>query len=128
MSAHQPTEGARSTESARWANAAFGGSDGSAGGLDQDAIKALAAELAPLIAKKASTGLIDADAAGELLGVPSSWMLAEARAERVPHLRLGRYVRFDAGELLAWARERARGPRTGRRAGSSPVSGAPDER
>jgi len=57
------------------------------------------------------TPLIDAKAAGELLGVPSSWVLAEARADRCPHIRLGRYVRFEAEELLAWARDRARGPK-----------------
>ena len=55
--------------------------------------------------------LLDAEQAGELLNVPKSWVLAEARADRVPHVRLGRYVRFDADELEAWARERVRGPR-----------------
>jgi excisionase family DNA binding protein len=54
--------------------------------------------------------LLTADQAGALLGVPASWMLAEARADRVPHVRLGRYVRFDADELAAWWRSRARGP------------------
>jgi AcrR family transcriptional regulator len=37
-------------------------------------------------------------------------VLAEARAERIPHVRLGRYVRFDAGELHAWWLSRRRGP------------------
>jgi hypothetical protein len=54
--------------------------------------------------------LLNAKAAGELLGVPGSWMLAEARADRVPWVPIGRYVRFDADELEAWWRERARGP------------------
>ena len=40
--------------------------------------------------------LIDAKAAGELLGVPHTWVLEEARHDRIPHVRLGRYVRFDA--------------------------------
>jgi hypothetical protein len=59
-----------------------------------------------LIAPDARLGappLIDADAAGELLGVPASWLLAQARANAVPHVRLGRYVRFDADELEVWA-------------------------
>lgn len=55
-------------------------------------------------------GLLNADQAGALLNVPASWVLAEARADRIPHLRLGRYVRFDAGELEAWWRTRRRGP------------------
>jgi excisionase family DNA binding protein len=58
------------------------------------------------------TPLLDAKAAGELLGVPSTWVLAEARADRIPHVRLGRYVRFDAAALEAWWRQnRTRGPK-----------------
>lgn len=62
--------------------------------------------------------LIDAEAAGALLGVPRSWVLAEARAERIPHVRLGRYVRFEAAELEAWWRSRRRGPWRSRGAAS----------
>lgn len=58
--------------------------------------------------------LLDAAGAAELLAVPKSWLLAEARADRIPHVRLGRYVRFDAEELAAWIRSsRRRGPRGG---------------
>jgi len=35
------------------------------------------------------TPLIDAKAAGQLLGVPPTWLLAQARAGRIPHHRLG---------------------------------------
>lgn len=55
-------------------------------------------------------GLLNADQAGELLNVPSTWVLAEARADRIPHIRLGRYVRFDADELEAWWQSRRQGP------------------
>jgi hypothetical protein len=58
----------------------------------------------------APSPLLDAHAAGALLGVPATWMLAEARADRIPHIRFGRYVRYDATELEAWWRARARGP------------------
>ena len=55
--------------------------------------------------------LLDAKAAAELLSVPASWVLAEARADRIPHIRLGRYVRFDADELRDWCRhQQRRGP------------------
>lgn len=54
--------------------------------------------------------LIAAKAAGELLGVPHTWILRQARADQIPHVRLGHYVRFDADQLLEWARNRARGP------------------
>jgi excisionase family DNA binding protein len=56
-------------------------------------------------------GLITADQAAELLAVPKSWVLAEARAKRIPHVRLGRYVRFEAELLEEWWASRRRGPR-----------------
>jgi excisionase family DNA binding protein len=56
--------------------------------------------------------LLDAAGAAELLNVPKSWVLAEARADRIPHVRLGRYVRFDPDELRRWCETtRCRGPR-----------------
>ena len=48
------------------------------------------------------TGLLDAKQAGELLNVPPSWLLAQARRDAVPHVKLGKYVRFDQADLLAW--------------------------
>jgi excisionase family DNA binding protein len=49
--------------------------------------------------------LIDAKAAGRLLGVPHTWLLAQARAGRIPHHRLGHYVRFSAEDLKQWLRD-----------------------
>lgn len=49
--------------------------------------------------------LIDAKEAGEMLGVPHTWVLAQARARRIPHHRLGHYVRFDREELQRWLGE-----------------------
>jgi hypothetical protein len=43
--------------------------------------------------------------------VPASWIAAEARAGRIPHVRLGRYVRFNSDELTRWCDGRAVGPR-----------------
>jgi len=54
--------------------------------------------------------LVDAAQAGGLLGVPKSWVLAQARADRIPHVRLGRYVRFEPVELERWWAGRRRGP------------------
>src|SRR3954469_22719054 len=65
--------------------------------------------------------LLTAKEAGALLNVPASWVLAEARADRIPHVRLGRYVRFEADELAMWWRSRARGPWRG---GAAPAAGA----
>lgn len=54
--------------------------------------------------------LLNAEQAGALLNVPSSWVLAQARADRIPHVRLGRYVRFNADDLTTWWQSRQRGP------------------
>ena len=53
--------------------------------------------------------LLDARAAAELLGVPATWLLAQARRDAVPHVRLGKYVRFQAAELERWIETRKRG-------------------
>lgn len=80
-------------------------------------LEALAGALVPLVAAEIAGAqvdpdpLIDAKAAGALLGVPESWVRAEARAGRIPHHRLGKYVRFDRSALLAWRDERATGYR-----------------
>jgi excisionase family DNA binding protein len=38
----------------------------------------------------------------ELLNVPPTWVLEHARAGTIPHVRLGRYVRFDEKDVLDW--------------------------
>lgn len=64
--------------------------------------------------------LIDAKAAGELLGVPHTWLLAQARAGRIPHHRLGHYVRFNVDDLSRWLRTTRLGPHV-EGPGSGPV-------
>jgi excisionase family DNA binding protein len=54
--------------------------------------------------------LTDAEAA-ELLNVPKSWIGEAARAGRLPHVMLGRYRRFDRGDLLAWLEDNKTGSR-----------------
>jgi excisionase family DNA binding protein len=75
----------------------------------------LAAELAALIADQATPPLLDSAQAAAILNVPRSWIAAEARAGRIPHVRLGRYVRFNRDDLIAWCEGRAVGPRPKRR-------------
>ena len=65
--------------------------------------------------RRAFTPLIDAKAASTLLGVPYTWLLAQARAGTIPHHRLGHYVRFNADDLNAWLRETRIEPRAGYR-------------
>ena len=84
-------------------------------------LEAMASELAPLIAAhlvavtREAEPLISAEAAGALLGVPATWVRAQARAGAIPHVRLGHYVRFDRAELLEWRAAQASGARTGTR-------------
>jgi excisionase family DNA binding protein len=56
-----------------------------------------------------------ADEAAALLSVPKSWVLAQARANKIPHLKLGHYTRFQREALEEWASEAARGPRRDKR-------------
>ena len=46
--------------------------------------------------------LLQAPEVAELLSVPVSWVRAETRAGRIPHLTLGRYKRYDRAAVLAW--------------------------
>ena len=55
--------------------------------------------------------LLDAEQAAKLLGVPPTWLLAQARKRAIPHHRLGHYVRFDADELIQWVNDNRIDPR-----------------
>jgi excisionase family DNA binding protein len=55
--------------------------------------------------------LLEAKEAADLLGVPATWLLAQARRDAVPHLRLGKYVRFDRVDLERWVATMKRGPK-----------------
>lgn len=59
----------------------------------------------------AGSPLVAADQAAKLLGVPPRWLLEQARQQKVPHHRLGRYVRFDLDDLIKWLDETKRNPR-----------------
>jgi excisionase family DNA binding protein len=56
-----------------------------------------------------SDRLLDAAEVAELLHVPVSWVRAETRAGRIPHLELGRYKRYDRAAVLAWLVEQQAG-------------------
>lgn len=54
--------------------------------------------------------IMDADAVAELIGMGRDWVYAEARADRIPHVRVGRKVRFRRESIDAWLAEIERGP------------------
>ena len=43
--------------------------------------------------------------AAELLRVKVSWLYERTRTNSVPHVKLGKYLRFDRDELVAWVAE-----------------------
>jgi excisionase family DNA binding protein len=64
------------------------------------------------------TGWLTIDEAAALLRVPKSWLYARTRTNTVPHVKLGKYLRFDQQEFLTWARQfrrdgHGRGPQAG---------------
>jgi excisionase family DNA binding protein len=46
--------------------------------------------------------LLTADEVAELLQVTKAWVYAQTRARRIPHVPLGRYVRYRRSAVLAW--------------------------
>jgi len=51
------------------------------------------------------TRLLTVDEVAERLGVTKDWVWAQARAGRIPHVRLGRYRRFREEAIDAWLRQ-----------------------
>ena len=46
--------------------------------------------------------LLTADEVAELLQMTKAWVYAQTRARRIPHVPLGRYVRYRRSAVLAW--------------------------
>jgi excisionase family DNA binding protein len=57
-----------------------------------------------------SDHLLTADDVAELMRVTRAWVYAETRRDALPHLRLGRYVRYRRSAIEAWMRTIERGP------------------
>jgi excisionase family DNA binding protein len=53
--------------------------------------------------------LLDAEAVAEMVGMSKDWIYAEARADRIPHVKLGRYTRFRREAIEDWIRQQERG-------------------
>jgi excisionase family DNA binding protein len=50
---------------------------------------------------------------GKLLQLNASWVLDAARRNAIPHIRLGRYVRFRRTDIETWLLGQRRGPEVG---------------
>lgn len=58
--------------------------------------------------------LLDAEQAAALLNVKPSWVREATRSRRLPHIKVGKHMRYTRPMLEAWvARQRASGPRAG---------------
>jgi excisionase family DNA binding protein len=53
--------------------------------------------------------LLDAEAVAQMVGMSKDWIYAEARADRIPHVKLGRYTRFRREAIEDWIRHQERG-------------------
>ncbi len=62
-----------------------------------------------------SERLLTALEVAELLGVPEGWVRERTRAGQLPHVALGRYRRYDAGDVRAWVEQQ--------KAGGAPLRG-----
>ena len=49
-----------------------------------------------------SERLLTAADVAELLSVPVGWVREHTRSGAIPHVPLGRYVRYDRGDVLEW--------------------------
>jgi excisionase family DNA binding protein len=70
-------------------------------------------------------GVLTAEEVASLLQVTPAWVYAETRQRRIPHMRLGRYVRYRRSALLEWMEDMERST------GGSPVRArrsSPDRR
>jgi excisionase family DNA binding protein len=63
--------------------------------------------------------LLTAEEVAKRLAVPVSWVRAETRAERLPHVKLGRYRRYSWPAIDAWLEQQGSGSNDGR--ASTPV-------
>jgi excisionase family DNA binding protein len=59
--------------------------------------------------------LLEAEDIAAYLGMRTDWVYREVRAGRLPHIRLGRAVRFRLESIDAWLESRERGVSTRQR-------------
>lgn len=62
-----------------------------------------------------TTRLLTAEEVASRLGVQPSWVSKAARANRIPHVCVGRYRRFRWPDIEAWLEGQRRGSRPRRR-------------
>jgi hypothetical protein len=71
----------------------------------------------------AGTRLLSVEAASAMLSVDPQWLLRQAREGNIPHVRLGRFVRFDAAAIADACRRPASSAATATSATSATRAG-----
>lgn len=59
----------------------------------------------PIVAESLQAELLTVSEVAHLLKVPVSWVYKHSRArgaERIPHVKLGKYLRFRESEVRMW--------------------------
>ena len=69
----------------------------------------------PRLRIESASRLLEVEDVAEYLGMRTDWVYREVRAGRLPHIRLGRAVRFRRESIEAWIESRERGASTRRR-------------
>jgi excisionase family DNA binding protein len=69
----------------------------------------------PRVRIESASRLLEAEDVANYLGMRTDWVYREVRAGRLPHIRLGRAVRFRRESIDAWIESRERGASTRRR-------------
>ena len=54
-----------------------------------------------------SARLVDVRELAQILHVPVSWLYERTRLDKIPCVRLGKYLRFNPEEVLAFFREKS---------------------
>ena len=57
--------------------------------------------------------LLTAAEVAELLSVPESWVREATRQDQIPHLHLGRYIRYQPTTLQEWLADATAKPGSG---------------
>lgn len=65
---------------------------------------------APATAAAVPSRLMTAEETAGRLAVTKSWVYAETRAGRMPHVKLGRYYRYRPDAIDRWVADLERGP------------------
>ncbi len=59
-------------------------------------------DVAPQLSAQLDEPLLDSAAAAELLAVRPSWVYEAVRRGRLPHVKVGRHLRFVRSDLERW--------------------------